>query len=286
MKFYGKAESVGKEILAAFERGDVPKALAQVFIHRRDNVPMRAWSFANQMTAAFRSTDDARGFKAWLNAGRCVKKGTHAFQILAPCLKKIEDKETGKEKSILIGFRSQNVHRIEDTEVIDAEKWAKHSEDKQAEAWLDALPLRDVAEAWGLDVQSYNGQHSKYYGYYQHGQKIALGVENLSTWMHELCHAADDRAGSMKKGSAALADKDEAEIVAEFGGAILLCMIGQKESADLGGCWDYIKRYASGDKTKALRKALALIKRTCNCIDLILTTADELNAVPELEAVA
>ncbi len=35
---------------------------------------------------------EVRGFKAWLGAGRCVRKGEHGIQILAPMPDRAEDK--------------------------------------------------------------------------------------------------------------------------------------------------------------------------------------------------
>jgi len=66
-------------------------------------------------------------------------------------------------------------------------------------------------------------------GYYRPGQAIALAVENLATWAHELVHAADDRRGELQKG----ADIDR-EIVAEFGGAVLLRCLGDRPPRGLG----------------------------------------------------
>ena len=83
-----------RAILDAFQNPqELPKALAPVFIRRKDNVPCRAWSWSNQRITALFGHSDARG--------------------------------------------------------------------------------------------------------YRHGQVIALGVQNLSTWCHEMVHAADDRLGKL-----------------------------------------------------------------------------------------
>jgi hypothetical protein len=79
-----------------------------------------------------------------------------------------------------------------------------------------------VAKAWNLSVSSFSGENAKYLGYYKHGQGIALGVENLSTWSHELIHAADDRLGHLEEKGQQWAR----ETVAELGGAILLECLG------------------------------------------------------------
>ena len=47
-QYYGKAESAAKRILELFRSGNVPQALAPMFIRRKDNVPCRAWSWSNQ----------------------------------------------------------------------------------------------------------------------------------------------------------------------------------------------------------------------------------------------
>ena len=69
-------------------------------------------------------------------------------------------------------------------------------------------------------------------GQYRHGTGIALGVENLSTWCHELVHAADDRNGKLR------GKKVRKETVAELGGAVLLSILGYENKTDLGGCWE------------------------------------------------
>ena len=44
MFFQGKAAEAADEILSAFQNPDsLPDPLAQVFIHRKDNVPCRSW---------------------------------------------------------------------------------------------------------------------------------------------------------------------------------------------------------------------------------------------------
>ena len=70
MKFYGKAEESAKVILEAFRNpNSLPKPLAQVFIHREDNVPCRSWSWRNQLLVALQGYKDARGFRQREEAG-------------------------------------------------------------------------------------------------------------------------------------------------------------------------------------------------------------------------
>ncbi|MCP4156521.1 MAG: ArdC family protein [bacterium] len=271
MKYYGKSQEVCKKVIAFFKSGNLPEVIAPIFVHRSDDIPCRAWSFSNQFVTAINGTSDARGFKQWQTAGRKVKKGSRAFHILGPCIsKKTETGPDGTkaEKAFLFGFKSIPVFRIEDTEILNTEKWESVSKvDVAEENRLMSLPLRDVADAWGLDVTSFNARKTGYKGYYSAGKNvIALGVENLATWTHELMHAADDRNGTLTR---APGQQPDNEIVAELGGAVILEMMGYKTESDTGGAWEYVKHYAGKDHDKAVRECFALLNRICACIDLI-----------------
>jgi hypothetical protein len=271
MKMYGtKAVDVGASIVERFkDPSSLPAPLAQVFIKRKDGSPSRAWSWANQLIVAMHGYSEARGYRQWEAVGRHVKKGQKAVYILAPCVKKFEtegdDGET-KEGSALYGFRSVPVFGLEQT---DGEPLAV---DTEAIAWLQGLPLREVAESWGLEIQSYSGRAGGTLGYYSSAGSIALGVENLSTWCHEMCHAADARnIGGLKPGQ-----RVDQEVVAELGSAILLTILGKQVEADLGGCWEYVEHYASKTRKSTIDVCLELLNRTCKAVDLILTTAESL----------
>ena len=267
MKYYRKAETAATRILDAFKSGGLPKAIAPVFVHRKDNVPCRAWSWSNQLLAAIYGQGDARGYKQWQAVGRNVKKGEKSFAILCPCIRKVED-DKGKEKSFLYGFTSAPVFGIHQTEGDDLPP-----PDPEVMAWLDSLPVVEVARSWGLNVDAFNGANASYLGYYKHGQGIALGVKNLSTWSHELVHAADDRNHTITR---APGQQPDNEVVAELGGAILLETLGYESESDRGGCWDYVQSYASKRKGDTLAVCQSLLKRTCDCVALILDTAETL----------
>jgi hypothetical protein len=57
-------------------------------------------------------------------------------------------------------------------------------------AFLSALPLVEIARSWGLHVGTLAAEGTGRLGYYRPGEAIAVGVENLSTWTHELLHYA------------------------------------------------------------------------------------------------
>lgn len=276
MNLYGKAGEAAQDILRAFENPNSLQApLAQVFIHRKDESPCRAWSWRNQLIVAIRGHADARGFRQWQQVGRHVKKGEKAFNILSPCVKKVRDEKTGEEKKIVYGYRGTPVFGLAQTEGDELPL-----ADPGVRLWLRSLPLRHVAECWGLTVEAYDGQGADALGKYRHGVSIALGVKNLSTWAHELVHAADHRNGKLTE----LGQHWRSETVAELGGAVLLCALGFTHDADLGGCWKYIQRYAKKQGIDTLRACNLVLDRTCEAVALILDTAEEIAVSKEAVA--
>ncbi len=277
MKLYGKAEAAAKQIVGAFERGGLPQALAPIFIHRNDDRPSSKWSWHNQLLCALSGCSDARAFGQWIDVGRAVKKGEHARGIiLAPCTRKISgetgvDSDGGEKSSrvAVYGFRGVPVFDVAQT---DGKPLAV-AVDPVVQQWFDNLPLREVAEHWGLALDTFNGAKSKALGWYRHKTAIALGVQNLSTWAHELCHAADDRLGQLTERG----QHWRSETVAELGGATLLCCLGHDLEADLGGCWEYVSRYARDAELEPLAACNKVLKRTCDAVALILDTVAQLS---------
>lgn len=276
MKLIGKhTEECANRIVQAFkEPANLPKALAPIFIDRKDDIPCRKWSWHNQLLVALSGTNDARGMNQWNNAGRKVKKGSSALWILAPCIKKFSE-EAGDgqevERQILYGFRSVPVFALEDTEGAPLPE-----ADAESARWVQELPLVEVARNWGINVDTFSHQQGNPLGYYSYaasGNKaIMLGVQNLSTWCHELIHSADHKATNLS------GRKFSREIVAELGGAILLECLGMKHDADLGGAYQYIQSYALHEKKDVVRACIEVLDRCCNCVKLILDTAQTLNS--------
>ena len=276
--YYGKAEVVTKKIVAAFQSGDVPKALAPIFLKAADGIPCRAWSWSNQFVTLLQGHDDARGFRQWEKVGRHVRKGEKGFPILVPMTKKMivtDDNGEQREKFVTYGFKHAIVFGYEQTEGKDLPK-------TKADTVIEELPLIAVAKSWGLKVKAISDSGKKgYKGYYQHGVAIAMGVENLATWAHELLHAADDKLGNLKERG----QHWRSEIVAELGGAVLLRCIGYDLDADLGGAWEYIQHCAKETKTDPAKICMAVLKRTCEAVELILKTAEGLGVV-EADSIA
>lgn len=192
MNFYGKANLAAKEILKAFEHPEsLPAPLANIFIHRGDDVPCRKWSLRNQLLVALHGHLDARGFRQWEAVGRNVKKGEKAFYILAPVTKSWKDEETGEEKIVVLGFKSIAVFGFDQTDGMPIKQ------STETETWVESLPVLEVARKWGLEVSAVDGRGLPFLGRYQRGKEILLASKNLTTWTHELCHASDDRLGTL-----------------------------------------------------------------------------------------
>ena len=273
MQMYGKAQQVANEILTAFRQPEnLPKAIAPIFIHRRDDTPSRKWSWRNQLLTALAGTHDARGIRQWKRAERRVKKGAKAFYILSPCTGKKEDSKTGEERVFVSGFRTTPVFRIEETEGADIP-----SGDPALDDWIADLPLRDVADSWGISVYTYNGDGSLYLGRYSErgeNKAIALGVQNVEVFLHELMHAADYRLGNaVEKGQ-----HWKKETVAEFGAAVLAECLGL-ECTNLGGAFRYIESQAGAADEVAQKACFQCLDRICAAVSLILDTAETLEPV-------
>jgi antirestriction protein ArdC len=267
MKFYGTAQQTAEKIVDAFKSGNLPRAIAPVFINRKDQSPCRSWSWSNQLLTALAGHSDARGFRQWEEVGRHVKKGEKAFHILAPITKAIVDRdEDGDERKrvIVCGFKSAAVFGLDQT---DGEPLPV---DTETANWLDGLPLVEVAHRWGLTVDAYNGHAGKALGSYRPGAAIALGVKNLSTWAHEMVHAADDRLGHLKE----TGQHWRSETVAELGGAILLEVLGYETDSDRGGCWAYVKAYADREGISPITACERVLNRACQAVAMILETAE------------
>ena len=272
MKLSPKAAEVADHILEAFRSGAVPQALANLYIRRHVDSPCRAWSLTNRLAIALAGHYDARGFRQWADVGRNVKKGSRATYILAPMKVKAreDDPDRGIEAgdTIVIGFRAVPVFGY-----LQTEGDPRPGMEDTAQ-FIDALPLVEVAREWGLSVEVYHGDRSDFLGIYQHGTGIALSVANLSTWAHELIHAADDRLGNLTpQGRTA---KLDAEVVAEFGGAILLECLGNTVESDRGGAFAYIDHYAREHEVSVITVCTDLLARTCAAVDHVLAVADEL----------
>lgn len=273
MKYTGDVKGTIDRIIKSFESGELPKTMAQVFVQGAAERHCSSYSFMNRFIVMIHGYTDAMGFKQWKKIGRSVKKGEKGFAILAPILvnKREVNETTGKveEFKICIGFKAVKVFGFEQTE---GKPLKDH--DESVQQFLSELPLLNVAKKWGLEVQAYNGREGEALGFYSYNGTIALGTQNLSTWAHELAHAADDKLGSLKGDK-----KWVVEVAAELAGAVLLEAIGKPDASDRGGCWEYIKNYAESANIEPIDACRMVLGRVAKIVELILETANETETV-------
>lgn len=220
---------------------------------------------------ALMGTADARGFRQWQEVGRHVKKGSKAFPILGPILKKrTESDASGQTREIVfpIGFTSIPVFAFEET---DGEPLQV---DAALSRWIDSLPLLDVARAWNISVSHFNGVEGRALGKFSFRGSIALGVKNLSTWAHEMMHAADHRLGNLTERG----QHWRSETVAELGSSILLECLGYSVESDRGGAFEYISGYARAESIEPITACTQVLTRTCAAVSLLLEEAEKLVA--------
>src|SRR5712691_6492155 len=83
----------------------------------RARATFRTYSFGNVCLIVSQRPDASQvaGYRAWQALGRQVQKGERAIKILAPCVRKVEDKETGEQARRVVAFRAVNVFDISQT---------------------------------------------------------------------------------------------------------------------------------------------------------------------------
>lgn len=257
-----RVQQATQALLEAWESGDMPEAIQRSTIARQvGDRPCEQWSLGNYLITLFSGTQDARGFRQWEKAGRKVKKGSKALYILGPCMVKKRDEKTGEDVSILVGFKSIPVFRLEDTEG-DPVEIPNYEPPAQP-------PLAQVAEQWGLKV-SYGPATGDFYGWYN-GKQIHLASHDVEVFFHELTHAAHDRIGAKK---AKPGQDPHREIVAETAAAVLARLYGYPGREV--NARSYVAYYAGCEPKKVAQQVMKHLGDIQKCLELILTTAGEL----------
>jgi hypothetical protein len=149
-----RVKQVLNVILEKFKSGDIPEALAYSMFPIAE-IPSAKWSLMNRTLMFISGTMDGRGYKQWRQVDRFVKKGSKAFHILVPFIRKNKDEE-GDDRQFLIGFGCRPVFRKEDTDGKDLEYETIE---------LPELPLIERAQEWGISVRAIPGNY-RYNGYY------------------------------------------------------------------------------------------------------------------------
>jgi hypothetical protein len=182
------------------------------------------------------NTEDARGFNQWKQAGRYIKKGSHAFYILAPMFKKVIEEKTlesgeivKEQKQILAGFKAVPVFRFEDTEGAPLIK-----EDFKVNIPYE---FNSIIRELGLKIDAVRFNGAVYGSYSPTRKEIKLASPDISIFLHELAHATDDKLNGLKAGQ-----RKDQEVTAEFSGAVIGYLMGYK--LPLGNVKSYIEHYS------------------------------------------
>jgi hypothetical protein len=105
-------EKAMQEVIQKFQTGELSELIKIAAFEIPLSWPSARWSMGNKMLAYVQArTLNARGFQAWREVKRQVKKGAHGIYIWAPKIIKNEEKE--KDKTLLIGFFLVAVFPIE-----------------------------------------------------------------------------------------------------------------------------------------------------------------------------
>jgi len=239
-----KIQETLNSILEVFKSGDLPAALSFAAFPQF-NIPSSKWSFLNNIILWANKTNDARGFRQWLDVGRNVKKGAKAIYILAPRLK--------KEDKTLIGFLGVPVFKVEDTQ----------GDPLNYEKAIPEFPLMERAKEWGLNVHAVEG-NDRYWGIYN-GQEIKLATPEECVFFHELSHHAHKLViGELKPGQ-----DWKQEIIAELSAAALCRIVGLKKET-IGNTYKYIVQYAEKAKLSPVKACLEVLHEVEQVIKLII----------------
>ncbi|MGA2502533.1 MAG: hypothetical protein ABSG01_00420 [Anaerolineales bacterium] len=228
------AERAMQEVIQKFQTGELSEIIKIAAFEIPDSWPASRWSMGNKMLAYVQArTLNARGFQAWKEVKRQVKKGAHGIYIWAPRM--IKKDENGEDKTQLIGFLPVAVFPIETTEGEPL---------KEDLTPRELPPLFEVATRLGVTVK-FQPVAPDRLGDCGH-DLINLGTDDPRVFWHELAHAAHqvidleykDRSSQYK------------EVVAEFTACVIAALYGQDYT---GTSWGYLKMF-SDDPLKAIMK--------------------------------
>jgi antirestriction protein ArdC len=249
MKLSKKAQASLNKVVDRFKAGDLSPIRQVLAIKLPPDAPARQWTMTNRIIAGAQTlTADNRGYRQWESAGRQVKKGSRAGFILYPRTVRKEDKSTGEETQMLIGFGTTPVFGVDDT---DGEPIADYE---------PASPpaLADVAQRLGVNVAYCPIPDALGYCMADNS-KIRLATHDESTFFHELAHAAHN---TFERKTTTGQDPYR-ETVADFTACILMDLYGLRD--DSGNTWHYISHY-NDDPLTAIMKALSDVEKVLKII--------------------
>jgi hypothetical protein len=257
-KLSKKAQAGLDEVIDRFQHGDIGPVVdvLQLRLQLPADAPARQWTFTNQVLAYAQSGClDCRGYVQWQSVGRQVQKGTHGAFILGPCLKTVEDEETGEKKQVLTGFTGISVHPLTHTEGDPIPEYEP----------AELPPLLDVAARMGVSVTWQPLPPDRNGEYAPDRDAINVGTHDTKTFFHELAHAAHKRVKGTLKGGQDVTQETVAELVA----TVLMHLYGLGDRT--GGCWQYVRLY-SDEPLQAMLHALHDVEQV---LAVLLSGSDE-----------
>ncbi len=241
------AEKAMQEVIQKFQTGELSDIIKIAAFEIPPSWPSAKWSMGNKMLAYVQArTLNARGFQAWREVKRQVKKGAHSIYIWAPRM--IKKEENGEDKTHLIGFFPVAVFPIETTE-------GKPLKEDLTPRQLP--PLFEVAARLGVTVK-FQPVAPDRLGDCGHNL-INMGTDDPRVFWHELAHAAHQATDP----EFLTCSSQYKEIVAEFTACVIANLYGYDYS---GTTWQYLTMFST-DPLKAIMKAGQHIERV---LDLIL----------------
>lgn len=252
-----RATALLQNIVTLFSKESLPEMCAKTFINAPET-PSSSWSMSNQLLMLMSGTTDARGYRQWGKVYRNVKKGSKAIYILVPMQKKIKDeKDDGKEKMIVVGFRAMPVFRYEDTEGIPLEEYKPKA----------LPPLFHLAEKNGINVTWQNSEGGEYGSINIKSGSMTLSTESPDTFLHELVHWYDNKSVKLKRGQ-----DPEQETVAQLGACVLAKMYGYDATQYT---WGYIASYTGSKSPEKIgQMCVKVLNRVQKAITAILEDAE------------
>lgn len=214
---------------------------AKTFLTEK-TLPCDKWSTTNRMRMLYiGKTRHAGNMNYWNANGRRVNKGEKAFWIIQPkpyTIKEpevIDGKKTGKMVERTIMFWNAV------PEFAYSQTSGKQMD--HVEIPKEVPPLMDlITKEHGIEV-TYDRTDGDSYGYTDH-KKIVLSNHDPSTLYHEAIHMFHLKVLGTSK--YITVSKQEKEIIAEFGAAVLSAMYcTDKKQKIVNNAYNYIKFYLS-----------------------------------------
>ncbi len=280
-----RVEDLTQKVLDMLVKQDPGEVITKTYFQKfKSDKPLNTWSFGNQMMclAAYLTEHpeesvmeaiekiDYRGFKQWLTANRCVKKGEHAHAfIFNPLIAKSTDKKTGEEKKFLKGFKTTPVFEVSQT---DGEDLPTASQDPRIEV-VRKFNFITVADKLGITVRAGTTSQGEY-GYYSSCNRvIQICTPEEMTFYHELSHAVDDHLLKQKGGKGLKGGQQvDQEIIAQFCSNVLAYITGKEVHRTTAYTKQYIISYLKSDNIAMA--VLELMSRINNIIDYIVTNSE------------